>query len=157
MNKDRAVGAARSFLMLAAMCLMAWPSLGRAASLAPMREIQPAELVKLLAAKGKPPVIFQIGFRVLYVQAHIPGSRYVGPASASGALEQLRHEVQSLPKDTPIILYCGCCPWDRCPNVRPAYEALQTLHFTQVRALFIAKNFGTDWVDHGYPVERGTR
>ena len=157
MKRNSRLGVARSFLMLAALCFLSWPSLARAASPAPMREIQPAELVKLLAAKGKPPVVFQIGFRVLYVQAHIPGSRYLGPASDASGLEQLRQEVQALPKDAPIVLYCGCCPWERCPNVRPAYEALQKLHFTNVRALYIAKNFGADWVAQGYPVERGPK
>jgi hypothetical protein len=29
------------------------------------------------------------------------------------------------------------------------------LKFTQVSVLYIADNFGADWVDHGYPVAAG--
>ena len=36
-----------------------------------------------------------------------------------------------------------------------AYDALHALGFTRVKALHIADNFGTDWVDKGYPVAKG--
>lgn len=158
MIQPRSPRAVSRWAALTALCWITWPAFGWAANLAPMPEIQPAELAALLATKGTAPVIFQVGFRVLYAQAHIPGAHYVGPASETSALDELHHdEVQPLPKSTPIILYCGCCPWDRCPNLRPAYQALQELHFASVRALHIDKNFGVDWVDKGYPVERGPR
>jgi len=35
-----------------------------------------------------------------------------------------------------------------------AYDALVELGFTNVRAMVIPDNFGTDWVDKGYPVAR---
>lgn len=118
--------------------------------------IQPEELVSSLRlTKGSRPLIIQVGFRVLYVQAHILGSEYVGPASSADGIRQLRNRVESLPRTQSIVLYCGCCPWDRCPNVNPAYKELSAMGFNNVKVLYIANNFGTDWVDKGYPVAKG--
>lgn len=117
--------------------------------------IEPAALAGVLRSNVKKPVIFQVGFRVLYEQARIPQSRYVGPGSREDGLAELRSAASPLPRDTAIVLYCGCCPWARCPNVQPAYEALRNLGFSNVKILFIAKNFGADWVEKGYPVEKG--
>jgi rhodanese-related sulfurtransferase len=120
------------------------------------RLIQPEELVRALqSAKGDKPVVIQVGSHVLYSQAHIPGSEYIGPASSEGGLQQLRKRVETLPRNKSIILYCGCCPWSHCPNVKPADDALRALGFTNVKVLYIANNFGTDWVDKGYPVAKG--
>ncbi len=120
------------------------------------RLIQANDLVKILKApKGEKPLIIQVGSRVLYTQAHIPGSEYIGPASSPEGLQQLRKRVQSLPRTKFIVLYCGCCPWNHCPTVKPADDALQAMGFTNVKVLYIAGNFGFDWVDKGYPVEKG--
>ena len=54
-----------------------------------------------------------------------------------------------------IVLYCGCCPWGRCPNVGPAYKLLLDMGFTRVKVLYLADNFGADWVNKGFPVESG--
>jgi thiosulfate/3-mercaptopyruvate sulfurtransferase len=118
--------------------------------------IQPEELVNILkSANGAKPLVIQVGFRVLYVQAHIPGSEYVGPASGEEGLQQLRKRVAALPHTHFIVLYCGCCPWGQCPNVNPAYQEMRAMGFTNVKVLYIADNFGKDWVNKGYPVARG--
>lgn len=128
----------------------------QASSIPSSRLINPAELAKALQSSGtKKPLMIQVGSHVLYSQAHILGSEYIGPAASAVGIEQLRKRVASLPKNTPIVLYCGCCPWDHCPNVKPADDALQALGFTNVKVLYIANNFGTDWVDKGYPVAKG--
>ncbi len=117
------------------------------------RLIQPAQLAKLLSLpKAARPVILHVGFRVLYEQAHIPGAEYMGAASEAAGLARLRARLKTLPKDTFVVLYCGCCPWGKCPNIRPAYAAAKALGFANVKALQIARNFGADWVDQGYPV-----
>jgi len=116
--------------------------------------VQPAELASMLKS-GEKPLMIQVGFRVLYTQAHIPGSEYIGPASKPEALPQLRHRLEPLPRTQAIVLYCGCCPWERCPNVNPAWEALHAMAVTSVEVLYIAHNFGKDWVDQGYPVATG--
>jgi thiosulfate/3-mercaptopyruvate sulfurtransferase len=127
------------------------------ASLIPSsRLINPDELAKVLqASKGEKPLMLQVGSHVLYSQAHIPGSEYIGPSATGDGLQRLRKRVESLPRNKSILLYCGCCPWSHCPNVKPADDALHALGFTNVKVLYIANNFGMDWVDKGYPVAKG--
>jgi thiosulfate/3-mercaptopyruvate sulfurtransferase len=118
--------------------------------------IEPEELARILkSSSGEKPLIFQIGFRMLYKGAHISGSEYVGPASKDEGLQQLRQRVASLAHSKFIVIYCGCCPWTHCPNVKPAYEALRTLGFTKVKVLRIEENLGTNWVQKGYPTAKG--
>jgi thiosulfate/3-mercaptopyruvate sulfurtransferase len=118
--------------------------------------IQPEELAKTVqSSKGDIPLILQVGFHVLYLQAHIPHAEYVGPASGPEGLLHLRKRVAALPHSQPIVLYCGCCPWSKCPNVNPAYKELRDMGFTNVKVLYITDNFGKDWVDKGYPVSKG--
>ena len=127
-----------------------------AASIPAADLIQPAELAaSLKIAAAQKPVILQVGSHVLYAEAHIPGSEYAGAAGQDGGLQTLRDRVAKLPKDAPIVIYCGCCPWTRCPNVAPAYEQLRALGFSHVKVLYIADNFGANWVDQGYPVDKG--
>lgn len=118
--------------------------------------IQPEELAKVLkSASGPKPLIVQVGFRVFYQQAHIPDSKYLGPASNADGARQFRNYFQHLSRSRWIVLYCGCCPWSKCPNISPAYKALRAMGFTNVQALYIAQNFGADWVKKGYPTVRG--
>ena len=117
--------------------------------------IQPAELAKVLqGSSAQKPLIIQVGFRTLYEQAHIPGSEYVGPSSQAEGIQELHKRVQGLPRNRSIVLYFGCCPWSHCPNVQPAYHELQGMGFRNVKLLYIANNFGADWVDKGYPVSK---
>jgi rhodanese-related sulfurtransferase len=118
--------------------------------------IQPEALNHVLQAKGTDkPLVLQVGSHVLYAEAHIPGSEYAGPGSQSTGLDLLHSKVAALPKDKSIVLYCGCCPWNRCPNLGPAYQHLHDMGFTNVKVLYLADNFGANWVDKGYSVERG--
>ena len=147
-------------MLLAVACSMAQrppaaPPKSPASPAPAMELIQPEQMVKLLQAGGtQKPLVLQIGFQVLYQQAHIPGAEYIGPASDPHGLQQLRERVKSLPHRRLIVLYCGCCPWARCPNVEPAYRELRSLGFQNVKALYIANNFGSDWVEKGYPVAK---
>ncbi len=119
-------------------------------------QISPQALGRILQSnQGAKLLILNVGRRVLYAQAHVRGAVYIGPTSDPRGLEALRNRVKGVPKTKQIILYCGCCPWDRCPNVRPAFAELKKLHFTNVKVLHIANNIGADWVDPGFPTERG--
>jgi hypothetical protein len=127
-----------------------------AASIPAAALVQPANLAAALKNASTPkPLLLHVGFRILYTQAHIPGSEYAGPASEEAGLQLLRNRVAKLPRNTAIVIYCGCCPWSDCPNMAAAYDALHALGFTQVKALYIANNFGTNWIDKGYPVTKG--
>jgi thiosulfate/3-mercaptopyruvate sulfurtransferase len=119
------------------------------------RLIEPEELVKVLTAKRDQPLLIHVGFHVLYLQAHIPNSEYIGHASDPAALEKLRTRVKSLPRNTFIVIYCGCCPWAHCPNVKPAHDALVAMGFTNIKVLHVADNIGTNWRDKGYPTAKG--
>lgn len=117
--------------------------------------IQPADLATTLRSGSAKPLILQVGSHVLFAEDHIPGSEYAGPAGQDAGLQILKERVASLSKDAPIVLYCGCCPWERCPNIARAYELLHSEGFTHVKVLYIADNFGADWVSKGYPVAKG--
>jgi hypothetical protein len=118
--------------------------------------IQVAEVIRLLkAAGGGKPLILQVGSHVMYIQAHIPGALYAGPGSQPGGLELLEQLTAQTQRNRLIVLYCGCCPWNRCPNVGPAYKRLHDLGYTNVKVLHLANNFGDDWVNKGYSVEGG--
>jgi rhodanese-related sulfurtransferase len=128
----------------------------QASSIPTSRLIHPDELVKILqASKGEKPLIIQVGSHVLYAQAHIPGSEYIGPAASESGLQQLRKRVAPLPANKSIVIYCGCCPWNHCPNVKPAEDLLRALGFKNVKVLYISENFGANWVDKGYPTAKG--
>lgn len=114
--------------------------------------VEPADFAAALHSQQNPkPLILQVGFRTLYDQAHIPGAQYAGPANDAEGLRRLHDRVAALPRDTPIVIYCGCCPWTRCPNIAAAFDTLHALGFSHLKVLHIAENFGTDWVDKGYP------
>ncbi len=116
--------------------------------------IQPPDLVRLLQSEKQAPLIFQVGSRMFFAEAHIRGSQYAGPGSQEAGLQLLENTVAKLPKNRSIVLYCGCCPWNHCPNVGPAYQRLRTLGFTRVQVLYMPSNFGDDWVSKGYPTDR---
>lgn len=117
--------------------------------------IQPQELAAILKSKQPKPLILNVGPRMLYAQAHIPGAEYLGEGADPAGRQALRNRMKNVPKKRFIVLYCGCCPWSHCPNVHPAYKELFDLGFTNVKVLYIADNLGADWVDHGYPTVRG--
>ncbi len=127
----------------------------QASSIPSSKLMNTEDLLKIVRAGKEKPLMFQVGSHVLFLEAHIPGSEYVGPASNEAGLKLLRDRVATIPKDKSIILYCGCCPWGHCPNVKPAFEALSSMGFSNVKVLYVPDNFGTDWVDKGYPTAKG--
>ena len=119
--------------------------------------ISPKELADRLAAKnGRKPMVLCVGFNVLYRSKHVPGSLYTGPGNKPEGLDLLKSTVASQTKDREIILYCGCCPWVHCPNMKPSFDLLRQLGYKNVKAVMIETNFATDWIQHGYPVEGNT-
>jgi rhodanese-related sulfurtransferase len=117
--------------------------------------ILPAKLnVELQKGTGEAPLVLQVGSRVMFEQGHIPGAEFVGPAAQPEGIELLRNRVASLPRGKHIVLYCGCCPWNRCPNMGTAYRFLIGMGYKNVKALYLPNNFGEDWVVKGYRVEK---
>ena len=61
------------------------------------------DLVKILnSSKGEKPLLIHVGSHVLYAQAHIPNSEYIGPASDPSALQRLRARVVQRPHQQPL-------------------------------------------------------
>ena len=144
-----------SLLFISMICLMSGRATPQWSSIAPGRLMNPEDLVKILQSGKEKPLILQVGSHTLFLQAHIPGSEYVGAPSTEAGLQQLRKRVDSLPRSKFIVLYCGCCPWSHCPNVKPADDTMHAMGFSNVKVLYIADNFGTNWVDKGYPTAKG--
>lgn len=118
--------------------------------------VEPKDLVAQVQSKGAKPPIFHVGFPVLYRGKHIPFSVFAGPGSKTEGLDALKAAVAKLSRNQEVVIYCGCCPFDRCPNLRPAIALLKQMGFTNVKALNLPTNFAADWVDHGYPVDDGS-
>lgn len=108
----------------------------------------PADLAKLLNTPGaKVPVIFNIG-----PSGVIKTAITVGSTRSKQNVEKLRAELKDLPKDTEIVVYCGCCPFGNCPNIRPAFNLLNDMGFTNHKLLNLSSNLKTDWINYNYPM-----
>ena len=126
------------------------------------RALTPSDLVaasqlnsQLPAVKTAKILLLQVGFHTMYKMGHIPGSQYAGAASNTGGLAALKKLVADLPRDQQIVIYCGCCPWDDCPNVRPAFRALKEMGFSNLKVLDIPERLGDDWTAKGFPIVKG--
>ncbi len=109
--------------------------------------VMPSELAALLTNQNaKKPLVICVGPGAL-----IRGSVDMGPAKENENLEKLKQKLAGLPRDTNIIIYCGCCPFEHCPNIRPAFNLLNEMKFTNAHLLNIGHNIKTDWVAKGYP------
>jgi hypothetical protein len=137
---------------LAAVIILSSISLARVQADEPWTDKQLKDPAALAAAitdpKAPKPVIFNVG----PVQ-QIKGAIAIGPAVKPDNLEKLKQALAKLPTDKEVIIYCGCCPFSRCPNVRPAFELLQKLKFKNAMLLNLPSNLNDDWISKGYPIE----
>ena len=100
--------------------------------------MQPEELAATLNDPNQEkPVIVFVGFDFLFRAAHIPGSLNFGPGSRVSGIEGLKRWAGSMNKNKAVVLYCGCCPWRQCPNVRPAFEAAREAGLKHVKVLYL--------------------
>lgn len=108
----------------------------------------PEELARTINdPKAKHPVVFSVG-----PGAVIKGSIDIGPARDILNLAKLRKQLGVLSRDTDIVIYCGCCPFVHCPNIRPAFTLLNEMKFSHAKLLNLEHNIKIDWIDKGYPV-----
>lgn len=108
----------------------------------------PAALAeKINSGKMGNTVIFDIG-----PSGQIKNAIDIGPAQDAENLAKLKHKLEKLPKNTEVVIYCGCCPFKHCPNVRPAFELLNEMKFANARLLNLSRNLKADWIDKGYPM-----
>ena len=110
--------------------------------------LAPATLAKTINnTKAIQPMIFCVG-----PQAIIKNSIEIGSAQVPSNLMNFKNQISRLAKNTNIVIYCGCCPFDVCPNVRPAVSLLKEMKFTNFKLLNLPRNIKVDWIDQGYPV-----
>jgi len=109
--------------------------------------IEPTALAAIIKSGDKKPVILNIGS-----VEDIKGATHIGPASDVDNIDALKKKVASFPKNTALVIYCGCCPFARCPNVRPAFAELKKLGYTNVKLLNLSTNLNTNWIAKGYPL-----
>jgi hypothetical protein len=119
--------------------------------------VQPAQFAKELQQENGPhPLVIYVGVRTLYNGGHIPGAVYYGPGSSEQGIGELKKYAATLPKNSDVVLYCGCCPLEKCPNLRPAFTALKDMGFARLRVLLLPTSFNADWVEKGFPVQKSS-
>lgn len=127
----------------------------------PANLLQPAEFASEIQQgkkmQGEKMEILHVGFGVLFRSKHIPGSVYAGPGSKPEGIQKMLDAVKGLDHGARIVLYCGCCPLNKCPNVRPAFSALQKEGFRNIRVLDLPENLAVDWIAKRYPVVEATK
>ena len=77
----------------------------------------PADLAAVINnPNSKKPMIICVGPGAL-----IKGSLDMGQVHEKENLEKLKAQLSRLPRDANIVIYCGCCPFEHCPNISPAF------------------------------------
>jgi len=120
--------------------------------------LDPADFARELSS-AKPdsrPTIVYVGFRTLFEGGHVSGATFHGTASTEAGLASLKAWAASLPRSANVVIYCGCCPFNRCPNIRPAFVLFRDLGFTHLRVLALPTSFAADWAEKNYPIEKGS-
>lgn len=108
--------------------------------------IEPAVLAQTIEANKDIPIIYCVGPGVV-----IPHSIDIGMTRDEENLKKFKDAIDKLPRNADIVIYCGCCPFAKCPNVRPAITALKEMKFTNFHLLDLPDNIKKDWIDKGYP------
>lgn len=111
--------------------------------------IQPEELAKKINdPKAVKPVIFNVG-PVDQIKTAIAA----GPCNTEDGFKKFRFEVFKVAKDKEVVVYCGCCTSQNCPNIRPAIKYLTEQGYKKAKVLDIPTGIKEDWVQKDYPIE----
>ena len=112
--------------------------------------VSPEKLSSLIQDndKSNDPIILNIG-----PSGAIKGSLKIGSVDNPKGLGLLTNRLSKIQKSKMVIVYCGCCPYDNCPNIRPAFTILNKQGFTNKKLLDLPVNLKVDWIDKGFPME----
>ncbi len=110
--------------------------------------LEPGELNDLMT-KNKAPLVLNLGS-----VEDIKGAIHIGVVTDAANMAKLKTTLAGKPKSAELVIYCGCCPFGKCPNIRPAYKALKDLGFTNIRVLNLYVNLRTNWSTQGYPLAK---
>ena len=110
--------------------------------------LAPAVLADLLkTGESNKPVIFNMG-----TVEDIKSAKHIGALSNELNAVKLKAALQGVAKNNTVVIYCGCCPFAKCPNIRPAFLALTRAGYTNVKVLNLPVNLKTNWINNGYPL-----
>ncbi len=95
--------------------------------------IQPQELAyQINNPKAVKPVIFNVGN-----VDQIKGAIQIGAVNEEAGMKKFKFEVSKVFPDKEVVVYCGCCSSDNCPNIRPAIKYLNDNGFKKAKVLNI--------------------
>ncbi len=103
---------------------------------------------KLTATSGDKPVVFNVG-----PMENIKTAKFVGRGTSVTAIDKMKSELSMENKNKTVVIYCGCCSFSSCPNIKPAFDALVAAGFKNTKVLEIPEGIKPDWVAKGYPME----
>ncbi|HEY0029660.1 MAG TPA: rhodanese-like domain-containing protein [Bacteroidia bacterium] len=111
--------------------------------------LQPQELAnKLNNPKAVKPVVFNVG-----PVDQIKTAINTGAVNTEEGFSKFKSQVSKVTKDKEVVVYCGCCTSDNCPNIRPAIKYLNENGYKNARVLNIPTGIKEDWVQKGFPLE----
>jgi thiosulfate/3-mercaptopyruvate sulfurtransferase len=120
-----------------------------AGSWKPDQLLSQAHLAALIKdPSAEKPLIINIG-----PAGSIKGSVEIESVNKKENLEKLKELLSKENRSREVVVYCGCCPYKNCPNIRPAFSLLNSLEFINYKLLDLPHNLKVDWIDHGYPME----
>jgi hypothetical protein len=98
-------------------------------------------------AKDKP-LIFNVG-PMDNIKTAVP----VGAATNVTFSEKMKATLAMENKTRAVVVYCGCCSYSSCPNIKPAYDILIAQGFKNTKVLELPVGLKPDWVAKDYPME----
>lgn len=108
-----------------------------------------AELAEKIKTNAKDkPLIMNVG-----PMEKIKTAVDVGRATSVTGIEKIKSTVAMENKNKVVVVYCGCCSYASCPNIKPAYDALIANGFKNAKVLELPVGIKEDWVAKGYPME----
>lgn len=110
--------------------------------------LEPSVLAsELNLPEAQRPVIIDVG-----PAGVIKDAQAAGPAEHADGIKNLKAFLKDVPKTKEVVIYCGCCPFTKCPNIRPAFKTLLSMGFKNPKLLNLSHNLKADWIDKGYPL-----
>jgi len=103
---------------------------------------------KIQANTKDKPLVFNVG-----PMENIKSAVAVGVATNVTFKSRMNETLAMENKTKTIVVYCGCCSYSSCPNIRPAYDILIAQGFKNTKVLELPEGIKPDWVAKGYPME----
>jgi hypothetical protein len=112
--------------------------------------IESADLYKLISTTSKTPkpIIYNIGS-----MENIYSAIKMGEPSKEESKKKIKEHIKTISPNRLVVVYCGCCSSDHCPNIKPAYDYIQQLGHSNVKVLNLPTSLAVDWTNKGYPLD----